>query len=300
MSLFDRLVVATLPLVPRPVVRRFSARYIAGESLDEALEAVADLNRQGCMATLDVLGEDVTREETCHEAVREYVEALERIDQRGLDSNISIKLTALGLKLNVGFCEERAREILDAARAKGNFVRIDMEDHTCTTDTLAIFHRLREAGYENVGVALQAYLRRTARDLPPLIEKRANIRMCKGIYVEPREVAFQDPRIVTDNFGWLTRTLLEGGCYVGVATHDEQVVWQAERGIRELGLRPEQYEFQMLLGVDEKLRRLLVEAGHRVRVYVPFGRAWYAYSTRRLKENPKVAGYVLRALLAGS
>jgi proline dehydrogenase len=299
MSVFDRLVVASLPLVPRPLVRRVASRYIAGETLSEALDTVADLNRQGCTATLDVLGEDVTREEECHVAVAAYVEALDQIQVRGLDSNISIKPTALGLKLSVSFCEERIGEILEAARRHGNFVRIDMEDCTCTTDTLTIFHRLRDADYDNVGVALQAYLRRTADDLGPLLDRTANVRLCKGIYVEAREVAFKDPLVIVDNFGWLTRRFLAAGCYVGIATHDEKVVWQALEAIRDLELTPDRYEFQMLLGVDEQLRRILVDAGHQLRVYVPFGRAWYAYSTRRLKENPRIARYALRSFLTG-
>ena len=228
-----------------------------------------------------------------------YVELLEEIKKRALDSHISVKPTALGLKLGVSFCQDRVREILEMAKEHGNFVRIDMEDRTCTTDTLGIYHALCDEGYENVGIVVQAYMRRSMEDCRVLAERKANVRVCKGIYVEPREVAYKDPEIIVANFGWLMELLLKSGCYVGIATHDERVAWKGLQLIQELGLERDQYEFQMLLGVGEELRRTLVDAGHRLRVYVPFGRAWYAYSTRRLKENPKIAGYVFKSLLAG-
>jgi proline dehydrogenase len=296
MSLVDRAVVATLPLLPRPVVRRFSARYIAGDAAEDALRVCRDLNRAGVMGTIDLLGEDAPRAEEAREAGDAYRQLLTAIDRDGIDGNISVKLTALGLKIDEELCLAEMTRLLEHARRLGNFVRIDMEDSTCTDATLAIYRRLHER-FENVGVVIQACLRRSADDVEELVKLGANVRLCKGIYIEPREIAYRDRQIVQRNFALLLERLLAGGCYVGIATHDELLVWEGLRLCRTLGLDRTRYEFQMLLGVDEKLRRILVRAGHRVRVYVPYGRRWYEYSLRRLKENPRIAGYALRNLL---
>jgi proline dehydrogenase len=296
MSLFDRTVAAALPLVPRPVVRRFSARYIAGETPEDALRAVAALNRDGAMGTVDVLGEDIHRPEDAEATRSGYERILRGLSEARLEGNISVKLTALGLKIDRELALEQTARLCREARSLGNFVRIDMEDSSCTEDTLAIFHRLR-AEFDNVGIVIQAYLRRSLDDVDRLVEMRANVRLCKGIYVEPRAIAYRDREIVRRNFAFLLERLLRGGCYVGIATHDEILAWEGLRLVRELRLPRDRYEFQMLLGVDEALRRILLAAGHRLRVYVPFGERWYQYSLRRLKENPRIAGYALRNLL---
>jgi proline dehydrogenase len=295
MKLVNRLVVAALPLVPRPIVRRVAFRYVAGETLEQALETVRRLNAEGCMATLDVLGEDVARKEESAGSVAEYVRALDRIAALGLDCNVSVKLTAIGLKLDAAHCRREFARIVEAARRHGNFVRIDMEDSSVTEETIRIFTEAR-AQYERVGLVLQAYLRRSLDDARRAAAARANVRVCKGIYSEPPEIAFTDPEEIRDSFSSIVTLLLEGGSYVGIATHDPVLVERAEASVRRLGLSRDGYEFQMLLGVAPELRRRLVAAGHRLRVYVPYGRAWEAYSTRRLKENPAMAGHVFRGI----
>ena len=296
MHLLNKLVVASLPAVPRPVVRHFASRYIAGESLGQAVECVRRLNTdEHVMATMDVLGEDITSPDEAESARRESEEVLYAIAREQLDSNLSVKLTSLGLKLDKTFCRENVREILKVAAAHGNFVRIDMEDSGCTSDTIEIFRSL-QADHGNCGIVLQAYLRRTEADVRELVKTRTNVRLCKGIYKEPEALAFQERVEVQQNFLLLLRVLLEHGCYVGIATHDSLLVDGASAMIREMGLKGDTYEFQMLLGVRPELRRALVREGHRVRLYVPFGEHWYAYSIRRFKENPEIAGYVLRGV----
>lgn len=298
MNPLNRLVVASLPLVPKSMVRRIASRYVAGESLDEALSMVARLNGEGCMATLDVLGEDITRLDETEPTVVAYAKALEQIAARRLDSNISVKLTALGLKLDPAECRRQFARIVDAARAQGNFVRIDMEDSSVTEETIRIFEEFR-ARYEKVGIVLQAYLRRTADDARRAAAMKANVRVCKGIYVEPPEIAFQDREEIRQSYAATLETLLDAGCYVGIATHDPIVVDRAKATVARRKLPREAYEFQMLLGVAGTLRKRLVSEGHRLRVYVPYGDAWYAYSVRRLKENPSIAGHVVRGILTG-
>ena len=296
MSIVDRTLSATLPLVPRSLVRRFSARYIAGESQEQALDVVAALNREGAMATLDVLGEDLTQRHEAEATRLIYERLLDAIVERKLEANISVKLTAMGLKIDPGLALEQMTQLCAHAKRLGSFVRIDMEDSTCTEATLALYDRLRQDA-DNVGVVIQAYLRRSVDDVDRLVERRANVRLCKGIYIESRKIAYRDRDIVRRNYAFLLERLLKGGCYVGIATHDEILAWEGMRLVRELRLPTDSYEFQMLLGVDEPLRRILIGAGHRLRVYVPFGERWYQYSLRRLKENPQMAGYVLKNLL---
>ena len=286
-------------MLPRALVRRFSARYIAGEAARDALRVVGDLNRQSILGTIDLLGEDIGREKEARATGDAYRELITGIDREQLDCNISVKLTALGLKIDVDLCLEEMTHLLEHAKRLGNFVRIDMEDSSCTESTLGVYRRLRER-FENVGVVIQAYLRRSAEDVKELVRLGANVRLCKGIYIEPRRIAYRDRTIVQRNFTALLETLLTGGCYVAIATHDELLTWEGERIVRSLELEPSRYEFQMLLGVEEPLRRILVEAGHRMRAYVPFGRQWYEYSMRRLKENPQIAGYALKNFLRAS
>jgi proline dehydrogenase len=287
---FDRAVVRILPAVPRPVVQRLSAPYIAGATLTDASRAVARLNAAGKLATVDVLGEEVTRPEEARAIARAYLDVLALVEADGLDANISVKPTALGLKVDPALCLELLGELVRDAASRRSFVRIDMEDTSCTDDTFALYRALRARGHENVGIVLQAYLRRTLADIAELGDLRPNVRLCKGIYVEPPALAFQDDRVVRRSFVSALEALLGAGCYVGVATHDE---WLIRECLARLGgLDPGAYELQMLLGVRERRASELVAAGHRLRVYVPFGRRWYEYSLRRLQENPKVAGYV--------
>jgi proline dehydrogenase len=293
MSLFNKAIVATLPLVPRSLVRRFAGRYIAGDKLEDAVRVVKALNSRGICATIDILGEEIDDREEALAAVEAYKKVLAAIDAEKLDSNISLKPTMLGLKIDTAFCQENVAVICDEVKRYGNFIRIDMEDSSCTQDTLDVYYALRER-YDNVGTVIQSYLRRSLADCVGLAAAQANLRLCKGIYNEPRELAYKDKAVVNANFGFLLDVLLGGGCYVGIATHDEKMVWEGLRAVYECGLERDQYEFQMLLGVDAKLRDIIVAAGHKLRIYVPFGTAWYPYSTRRLKENPHLAGQIFR------
>jgi proline dehydrogenase len=296
MTLLDRAIARTLPIVPRPVVRKVANRYIAGETLDEALEVAKRLNNRGMRVTLDVLGEHVHTIDHARRAVSEYLQVLEHLHSRKLEGNISIKLTQLGLKVDKAVCLELTDRLVRHARELKNFVRIDMEDSSCTTDTLTIYRALRQ-NYSNVGVVIQAYLRRTADDVAALEHMRPNFRLCKGVYVEPPQIAFPDMDDINKNYVTILERLLRNGSYVGIATHDVGIIDEAFRLIKELSLPSTAYEFQMLLGVNEPLRDRIVAAGHKLRVYIPYGRDWYAYSVRRLRENPRLAGYVLKAML---
>ncbi len=296
MSLIDKLTVWSLPFVPKPIVGYFSKTYIAGSKLEGAVRVIKNLNANGMMATMDLLGEESKEAEKAHEAAEEYVNILKTINDEKLDSNVSVKPTQMGLIIDKEMCYQHIRRIVETAKKYDNFVRIDMEDRHCTTDTIEIYLRLKEEFANYVGTVIQAYLRRTSDDINNLIEHKANLRLCKGIYVEPREVAYKDMAIINENYKYNLEKLLASGCYVGIATHDEKLVWHALSIIEKYQLKPEQYEFQMLLGVDIKLRKIIIDAGHRLRVYVPYGQEWYAYSTRRLKENPKMAGYVFKQI----
>ncbi len=293
MSLVNKAIVATLPLVPKPLVRYFANRYIAGDRLEDAVRIVKALNKRGICATLDILGEEVEDRDEALAAVDSYKDVLGAIDAEKLDANASVKPTMFGLKIDKGFCQKNIAAVCAEAERHGNFVRVDMEDSSCTQDTLDLYYSLREK-HANVGTAIQSYLRRSLTDCVGLAAAKANLRLCKGIYVEPREIAYKDKAVINANYGLLLDVLLGGGCYVGIATHDEKMVWEGLRAVHKFGLERDQYEFQMLLGVDAKLRDIIVGEGHRLRVYVPFGTAWYPYSTRRLKENPHLAGQTFR------
>jgi proline dehydrogenase len=279
--------------VPKPIVGAFARRYIAGDELKDAVRVVKDLNSKGMCATMDLLGEHSYRKEDAARATETYLEILDTIQKESLDSNVSLKPTQLGMGINVEFCYQNIRRIVEHAKNLKNFVRIDMEDHPYTTLTLYIYYQLHH-DFNNVGVVIQAYLRRTADDLVNLMDEKANLRLCKGIYIEPRAISFRDREIVRSSYIWLMEQLLKNGNYLGIATHDELLVYEATRIIRDLNLSHDKYEFQMLLGVDEALREIILLGGHKLRVYVPFGKEWYAYSTRRLKENPQMAGYVFK------
>ncbi len=286
-----------LPLVPKFIVGRVAKRYVAGETAEEGLACVDELNRQGFAVTLALLGEEVTEPAKAREATDEYVRVLEALSERGADANVSIKLTLLGLEIGLDFCRESLQTVLAAAARADSFARIDMEDHTTTDDTLRLYQEARSgelAGH--VGIVLQSYLKRTLSDIAEL-DGGINARLCKGIYIEPRKIAWKDYESVRLNFVQALEQLFDQGAYVGIATHDEYLVAAALGAIQRRGLSPDQYEFQTLLGVDEELRDSLRDMGHRVRVYVPYGRDWYPYSVRRLRENPQIAIYVMRAML---
>jgi len=291
-TIIDRAIVRTLPAVPRQVVKRLSSRYIAGTTLAEACDVVRELNSQGKDATLDVLGEEVTLREEAIGLRDAYRRALDTIEEEGLRANVSVKLTALGLKLDLGLCRADLMAVAEEAARFGNFVRIDMEDSSTTSETLALYRQVRAGGHDNLGVVLQAALKRTQSDIHALADLRPNVRICKGIYVETAEIAYQEDETIRLNFLDALEALFDIGSYVGIATHDDWLIGEALALVERRGLGREDYEFQMLLGVRPELGDELVREGHRLRIYVPFGRRWYEYSIRRLQENPKIAGYV--------
>jgi proline dehydrogenase len=296
-SLVDRALVRVLPAVPRTVVKQLSARYIAGPSLDDAVRVVRSLNERGRMATIDVLGEEVTNPEEAQALAAEYVRVFGAIEELGLDGNVSVKPTGLGLKVDRALCRDAIAGLVRVAEAQSGFVRIDMEDASTTSDTLEVYRELRAQGLDRVGVVLQSRLRRTLDDVRSLAPLKPSVRLCKGIYLEPEAVAFQEFEEIRENFVRALEALLDAGATVAVATHDDRLVERALDLVARYGLGREEYEFQMLLGVREPLADEIVRDGHRLRIYVPYGRRWYEYSMRRLQENPRIAGYVARDTL---
>jgi proline dehydrogenase len=292
-GIFDEAIARVLPAVPRPVVQLFSQRYIAGSTLQDAVEVVHRLNDEGKLATIDVLGEEIHSDEQARAIAGAYRDVFDAIERDALGSNVSIKLTALGLNLSYDRCKENVESIL----AGGKFVRIDMEDSSTTDETLRLYRELREDGHENVGVVLQARLRRTLDDIYALADLRPNVRLCKGIYLEPASIAYTDYEAVRASFVKALRALATvDGSHVAIATHDE---WLLEQALAQLAPDNQfSYEFQMLLGVREERASELVRDGHRVRIYVPFGQQWYEYSLRRLQENPAMAGTIARSTMA--
>ncbi|HET7474345.1 MAG TPA: proline dehydrogenase family protein [Candidatus Limnocylindrales bacterium] len=282
-----------------PVTRSMVARFVAGESLPEALVALERLRDAGLRTTVDVLGEAVTTVEAAEAAADEYVAALDALAERGLDRNVSVKLSQMGLAVDPDACRANLRRILERAAATEAFVRFDMEDHATTDHTLAIWRELRpiNAGRGDSGVVIQAALRRSPEDVDRLIAESARVRLCKGAYVEPESVAFPDKADVDAAYGTLMERLLVDGTFPALATHDERLIARAVAFVRERGIAPDRFEFQMLYGVRRDLQERLVKAGFGVRVYVPFGTQWYPYFMRRLAERPANVAFVLRSLL---
>lgn len=275
---------------------RVAKRYIAGESRSDAVASIRSLNSAGCSCTVDVLGEFITRIDQARETAQEYQLLLDDLKEAGLDATISVKLTAFGLLLDPAICESLVDGLVRRAADHGSFVRIDMEDSKCTDATLDLVRKIHAKGLPT-GAVLQAYLHRTVEDARALAEIGIPVRLCKGIYREPPRIAYQDREQIRQSFRDTLRVLLETGTPVGIATHDEVLVADAEAMITELSVARERYEFQMLLGVREWLRDEITARGHRMRVYVPYGAAWYGYSVRRLRENPTIAGHAFRAML---
>ncbi len=295
MSLFDTMVRIGMPLVPKFIVGQVARRYVAGNTLDDAVSCIRELNAEGAMTTLDVLGEEVLERAKAEAAMAEYLLALDAIGREKLDGNVSVKPTLLGLSVSEELCLEMITKVVERAKELDSFVRIDMEDHTTTDATLRIYRSLHER-FGNVGVVLQSYLHRTAADIGDLLPLAPDVRLCKGIYRESRLIAWKNFATIQENFIYGLEKLLGGGAYVGIATHDPHLVWAGMTVVDRLGLDRGRYEFQMLLGVDPELRRIILSRGHRLRVYVPYGQDWYPYSMRRLRENPTVAKHVMRAM----
>ena len=296
MPLLNKLITTAFPFIPKAIVGQVAKRYIAGTGLADGVRVVKDLNTQTMMATMDLLGEDVKNAAEIDEVKKGILSILQSIQQNILISNVSLKPTQLGLKIDKELAYRNIKTILEEAQRSSNFVRIDMEDATTTDNTLAMYRRFQAEGIMNTGVVIQACLRRSETDVRALVKSGANIRLCKGIYNEVTALAYKSRQEIRDNYLRLLRIILESRCYVGIATHDDYLIDGAYEFISKLGLKKEQYEFQMLLGVREKRRDQIVSDGHRLRIYVPFGEQWYAYSSRRLKENPQMAWYITKAI----
>lgn len=299
MNILNKVLVPSISVLPKGVVKIFANKYIAGDKLSDAVNTVKDLNQKKLMATVDVLGESIKDRSEAISSKLENLKVLDAIKTNELNCNLSIKLTMLGLNIDYDFCMEQVTEILEKAKSINTFVRIDMEDSSVTESTIKIFEESKKK-FDNVGIVIQAYLRRSENDILRLTDIGANFRICKGIYVEPEEIAFKDGDEIRANFLKILRIALEKKSYVGIATHDEYLIKESVKMVKEMNLKKDEYEFQMLLGVKENIRGEAVAKGHRMRIYVPFGKRWYEYSIRRFKENPNLAGQVLKSIFTGN
>lgn len=297
MSIFHDLLVKTVKLMPESIVWIFSKKYIAGKTLQSAVDTVKELNSKGILATLDVLGESVRTKEEAIEAKNKALEVLETIIKNKLNANLSIKPTQMGLAIDKEFAYQQIKELVKRANEINNFVRIDMEDSPYTDLTIEVYKRIYEE-YSNVGIVLQAYLKRTVNDTIVLNKIGTNYRLCKGIYIEPATIAYKEKQAVRDNYLKSLELMLKNGNYVGIATHDKYLIDKAYELIKALNIPKDSFEFQMLLGVREDLRDKINKDGYKIRIYVPFGNDWYKYSIRRLQENPNIAGHIVKEFFA--
>lgn len=297
MNSLNKLIVSIVQFMPKKLVWKFSKKYIAGETLQEAVDLVKELNKKGILATLDVLGEAVTKKEEAIEAKEEAMQVIEKIISENLQANLSIKPTQMGLSISSDFAYKQISELVQKVEGVNNFLRIDMEDSPYTTKTFNTFKRLKEK-YSRVGVVIQAYLKRSMDDVKELNKINTNYRLCKGIYVESPDIAYKDKEVIRDNYLKLLEVIVSAGNYVGIATHDEYLINEAYKLIKKYNLMKDDFEFQMLLGVREDLRNKIVKDGYRIRIYIPYGEHWYQYSIRRLKENPTIAGYIFSNLFS--
>lgn len=286
-------------LFPKSFIKIFASRYIAGEHLSDAVKLVKELNSKNILATVDVLGEDTTNVNEAEIAVEEAIRVIKTINEEKLNSTLSVKLTQIGLKLDYNLCLNNMKRILDKAKEFNVYVEIDMEDSSCTLDTLNIFKELRKE-YSNCGMVMQAYLRKAHEHLNMVLSdlNSSSVRLCKGIYNESPKIAYKGKQEIRDNFLRLLDFLFSKNVYVGIATHDVKLIKGSKEFIKRYSKSNEQFEFQMLLGVKVDLRDQLVREGYKVRVYVPYGTHWYKYSIRRMKENPKLPIVILLNIFA--
>ncbi len=299
--MFNKLIASLLPYMPKKFIWLFSKRYIAGTTTQDAVRESRKLNREGIMISVDLLGEFITDLKQADENKNEYIDIIETFEKENIDGNYSLKPTMFGLLLDEEVCYNNIREIVAKAAEYGNFVRVDMEDSQCVDREITLFRRLKDEFPENTGLVFQSYMKRTLDDIKGLedlntVSNPVNYRLCKGIYVEPAEVAFKKYQEINDHFLTDLEYIIENKMYPGIATHDKPLVEGAYKLIEKYNVPKEMYEFQMLYGVTPELRKSVVEKGHRMRVYVPFGSQWFAYSTRRLKENPRMASLIIKAL----
>jgi proline dehydrogenase len=299
--MINNLIAKMLPLMPKQLVWIFSKKYISGTTIDDALRESRILNGAGCMVTVDLLGEYITKLSEAEEYKKQYVALIERFGNEGIDGNFSVKPSMFGLLLDQTVCYKNLHEIVATAVKTRSFIRIDMEDSACTEREIEIYRKLKAEFPKNVGLVLQSYLHRTLNDIKNLMdihtpESSLNFRLCKGIYVEDEKIAFKGHGEIRDHFLDDLKYMFENDIYVGIATHDKYLVDKAIEMIDTLNIPKDMYEFQMLFGVTPKLRQSIVERGHRMRIYVPYGVQWFGYSTRRLKENPTMVWHIIKAL----
>jgi len=299
--MLNKLLANALPYMPQKLIWIFSKRYIAGETIEDGLKASRELNKQGIEVTVDLLGEFISTIEQAEENSNKYIELIERFTNEGIVGNFSVKPTMFGLLIDKAVCYTNIEAVVLKAVAKNSFIRIDMEDSQCVDDELEMYRKLQQKYPANVGLVIQAYLRRTKNDLVNMSTIHTNgsplnFRLCKGIYVEPKHIAFKTPEEIREHYLDDLKYMLDNNMYVGIATHDKYQIDNAMNIIKEKNIDKTKYEFQMLYGVTPELRSSIVKQGHKMRVYVPFGKDWFGYSTRRLKENPKMASHIVKAL----
>jgi proline dehydrogenase len=299
--MINKLIVGLLPYLPKKFVWIFSKRYIAGKELKDALNVTRKLNSQRIKATMDLLGEFLTRAENIEYYKNEYLRLIEESVKAGLDNSFSVKPTMFGLLLDQERCYTSIREIVAKASSHNRFIRIDMEDTQCTDMEINLYKRLLDEFPHHVGLVLQSYLKRTLDDLKDLVafdrgRGLINIRLCKGIYNEPAEMAFKDREEINQNFLIDLEYMLRNNIYAAIATHDRKLIKGSYRLIEACHVPEDKFEFQMLYGVTPDLRQSIVEKGYTMRVYVPYGKDWFNYSTRRLKENPRMALHIIKAI----
>lgn len=299
--MLNKLIAGILPYMPKQLIWIFSKRYIAGDSIEDALRESQKLNKQHVEVTLDILGEYIKAlsEAECNKI--QYIELIRRFTAEKVGGNFSVKPSMFGLLLDKEACYQNIREIVAVADECDTFIRVDMEDATCTDDEIELFRKLKAEFPTRVGLVVQAYLKRTLDDVQALMDLHTNdaplsFRLCKGIYVEPEEIAYQKYQVVRDNYVKVLDFMLKNGVYVGIATHDKYLVDRAYELIEKYNVSRDKYEFQMLFGVTPELRGSIVAQKHKMRVYVPYGKEWFGYSTRRLKENPNMAWLIIKAL----
>ena len=299
--MFNKMIAGLLPYMPKKLVWIFSKRYIAGENIEDALREARKLNAEQTMVTVDILGEYIKELSEATENKKQYIDLIRRFTDEKIDGNFSVKPSMFGLLLDKEACYQNIREIVAVADECQSFIRVDMEDSTCTDAEVEIFRRLKAEFPNRVGLVVQAYMRRTLSDVRDLMDMHSdeaplNFRLCKGIYVEPAEVAFKKYQEVRDHYVEDLEFMLRNGIYVGIATHDKYLVEKAFELLEKYKTPKDKYEFQMLYGVTPDLRSRITSAGHRMRVYVPYGVEWFGYSTRRLKENPNMTWLIIKAL----
>jgi proline dehydrogenase len=299
--MLNKMIAGLLPHMPKKLVWMFSKEYIAGETLEEAIVNAKKLNAEGILTTIDILGEFITTLDEARANKEEYLEVIEAAEKAGVEGNYSLKPTFFGLLLDKDVAYQHIREVVAKAASYNNFIRVDMEDSPCTDMEIELYRKLKDEFPGNVGLVVQAYLKRTHQDIEDMKdisdpEHPVNLRVCKGIYIEPEELVYENYHQINSNFLADVEYMFQQGMYPAIATHDLPVVEGSYKLIEKYKVSKDKYEFQMLYGVTPALRKSIMDKGHRMRVYVPFGKQWFGYSTRRLKENPKMAGVVIKAL----